>query len=156
MKKPFALSLLFLCILAALSGCRTKYVPVEVRTTDSIVVRDTLINIQLVPYRDSVSITPATPDSAASFLTNPYAYSWARWQDGRLHHSLGIWPHRKVLVSVPYFIDRWHYEEVPVVEEVPIPLTRWQRFKLEFGGIAFGVLIGLFVFYIIRRFFFIR
>jgi len=139
-------------------GCRTKYVPVPVETTDSIIIRDTILDVQLVPYRDSTTVTPnaATPDSAASFLYNPYAYSWARWFNGKLHHSLGIWPNRKTPITVPYFYYRTQRVEVPQIVEVEKELTRWQRIKLEVGGLAIGgciVLMTVFIIYIgiIRR-----
>ncbi len=130
--------------LLSLSGCRTKYVPVEVRTVDSMVVRDTLVRAQLVPYRDSVSVSPLSGSTAAvSYLFNPYAFSWARWDGTQLHHSLAIWPGKPFVIRIPHFIDRIRRIEVPQVKEVTIPLTRWQRFKMEFGGISFGVCIGL-------------
>ena len=135
---------LILLALLLLTGCRTKYVPVEVRTTDSLVVHDTLIRVTLVPYRDSVTVFPSVTDTTAvSFLSNPYAYTWARWDGVQLHHSLAIWPDKPIILRIPYFIDRIRRIEVPKVKEVPIPLTTWQRFKMEFGGISFGVCIGL-------------
>ena len=135
---------LILLALILLTGCRTKYVPVEVRTTDSLVVHDTLIRVTLVPYRDSVTVSPSVTDTTAvSFLSNPYAYTWARWDGFQLHHSLSIWPAKPIILRIPYFIDRIRRIEVPKVKEVPIPLTSWQRFKMEFGGISFGICIGL-------------
>lgn len=126
-------------------GCRTKYVPVPVETTDSFVIRDTLIDIQLVPYRDSVVVVPTQeqPDSVSSLLTNPYAWSWAQWYNGKLHHSLGIWPNKLTPIRVPYYYERIKRVEVPKVVEGEKELTRWQSFKMEFGGIAFGVCVGL-------------
>lgn len=133
------------CIL--FGGCRTKYIPVPIESTDSIIIRDTILDVQLVPYRDSTTVTPEadTPDSAASFLYNPYAYSWARWFNGKLHHSLGIWPNRKTPITLPYFYYRTQRVEVPQIVEVEKPLTRWQQFKLEVGGIAIGGCIVLFL-----------
>ena len=139
------------CILVAiialltLTGCRsTKYVPVEVTSTDSIVVHDTLIQTELVPYRDSVSVLPLLGDtSAASFLSNPYAFSWARWDGRSLQHSLSIWPGNVLTIRIPYYIDRVRRIEVPKVVEVEKKLTRWEQFKMDFGGISFGVCIGL-------------
>lgn len=131
-------------LLLSLSGCRSKYVPVPVRTTDSLVVHDTLVRVQLVPYRDSVSVSPLAGSAAAvSYLFNPYAFSWARWDGTQLHHSLSIWPGKPFVIRIPHFIDRIRRIEVPQVKEVPIQLTRWQRFKMEFGGISFGVCLGL-------------
>lgn len=125
--------------LLCLASCRqVRYVPVETVRMDSIVIRDTSVVVQLVPYRDSVAV----PDTT-SFLSNPYAYSRATWSGGMLHHVLGIWPHSTAVVKVPYFIDRYVRIKVPQIVEVEKPLTRWQRMKLELGGWAFGA-VGLF------------
>lgn len=123
-----------------LTDCsRVQYVPVETVRIDSISIRDTLIQQQLVPYRDSVTVA-----DTASFLTNPYAYSRAVWSGGRLHHVLGIWPQATVRVQVPYYIDRYVYRSEPQIVEVEKRLTRWQRIKLEAGGLAIGaVIIGM-------------
>ena len=132
-------------LLLMLIGCRSpKYIPVEYHTTDSIVIHDTLVDVQLIPYRDSVSVLPSVGDSTAhSFLGNLYAYSWARWDGRMLQHSLGIWPGAITTIRIPYYTDRVRRIEVPKVVEVEKPLTRWQKFKMEFGGISFGACIGL-------------
>lgn len=102
--------LLSLCLAIWLVGCKTKtvYIPVETKIIDSLVIRDTTIDIQLVPYRDSTSV-----HADSSYLSNPYAYSWARiGTDGLLHHSLVIWPQHPLPVKVQ-FIDRIQYIEIP-------------------------------------------
>jgi hypothetical protein len=101
-------------------------VPVAHERVDSISVHDTIMQVQLVPYKDSV----ATRDTS-SYLFNDYAYSWAMWSGGMLHHSLGIWPQKPIEIQVPHFIDRWHYEKVPEIVEVEKKLTRWERFKMD-------------------------
>ena len=143
--KAIITTIIAILLLMILTGCRSpKYIPVEYHTTDSIVIHDTLVDVQLIPYRDSVSVLPSVGDSTAhSFLGNLYAYSWARWDGRMLQHSLGIWPGAITTVRIPYFMDRIRRIEKPVVKEVPIPLNRWQKFKMEFGGISFGVCIGL-------------
>lgn len=128
---------IMMCITLMLFGCKsTHYIPVETVRTDSMVIRDTSIVVQLVPYRDSVSVADTT-----SFLSNPYAYSRAIWSGGMLHHVLGIWPRSTAMVKVPYFIDRYRYIREPQIVEVEKKLTRWQRIKLELGGWAFGGII---------------
>lgn len=102
--------LLSLCLALWLVGCKTKtvYIPVETKIIDSLVIRDTTIDIQLVPYRDSTSV-----HADSSYLSNPYAYSWARiGTDGLLHHSLTIWPELPLPAKVQ-FIDRIRHIEVP-------------------------------------------
>ena len=137
-----------LLLLLTLTGCRTKYVPVQVHTTDSVIVHDTLIHTELIPYRDSV-VVAGTP-TARSYLFNPYCFSWAMWDGTMLHHSLSVWPGKVLTIRVPYFIDRVRRIEVPVIQEVPIPLTRWQQFKLDVGGIAIGIAIAMLAIFIWR------
>ena len=142
------------CIVGIISclclGCsRRVYVPVEHLTFDSISVHDTLVQVQLVPYRDSV----ASRDTS-SYLSNEYGYSWAVWSGGMLHHSLVIWPQKPIEVKVPHFIDRWHYEKVPEIVEVEKPLTKWQTGFMTIGkismGIWAGVIIALMIYFIVR------
>ena len=136
-------------LIYALSGCgrSVQYVPVETVRIDSISVRDTTYLTQLVPYRDSVQVA-----DTVSYLSNEYAYSWARWQDGRLHHSLGIWPFATIRVQVPYYIDRYVYRSEPQIVEVEKKLSRWQKIKLEIGGLAIGALLALIVYLIVRKY----
>lgn len=125
----------FLILYLCSCSPRTVYLPVEHRVTDSISMHDTTVVERLVPYRDSVAVR-----DTASFLCNPYAYSYARWDGEFLHHSLGIWPMATVVVKVPYFIDRYRTEKVPVPYEVERKLTRWERLRLDYGGYALALL----------------
>lgn len=136
--RSFGLWLLFvLAVLSLLAGCRqVRYVPVETVLTDSTVIRDTVMDVRLVPYRDSVAV-----NDTSSFLSNPYAWSWAVWSGGVLHHSLVVWPGGSIRVKVPYFIDRIVRIREPQLVEVERELTRWQRLKLELGGWAFGIIL---------------
>lgn len=152
-----AILMMAIILALALFGCATKYVPVEVTTTDSIVIRDTLVQVELVPYKDSTISIPIYTEndtSAVSFLNNPYAYSWARWDGRQLHHSLAIWPGKLTPIRVPYYTERVRRVEVPKVVEVEKELTPWQQLKLEVGGLAIGgcgVLLILLAWYIVRN-----
>ena len=142
---PYALSVtawiifnvIIVAVIFSLAGCTRapRYIPVEKVRIDSVTVRDTVFQQQLIPYRDSVTVAPAGADTA-SYLSNPYAYSWARWKGGHLHHSLGIFPQTTVTVRVPYFIDRYIYRSEPQIVEVEKKLTRWQHIKMTAGGYA--------------------
>lgn len=127
-------------LLSAACSCRSvRYVPVETVVVDSTVVRDTIMDVRLVPYRDSVAVR-----DTSSFLSNPYAWSWAVWDGGVLHHSLVVWPGGSIQVKVPYFIDRYVRIREPQIVEVERELTRWQRFRMEVGGVAlFALLAGM-------------
>ncbi len=133
------IAVLIILLTSAIASCRgVRYVPVETVRVDSTVVHDTLLDVRLVPYRDSV----ATRDTA-SFLSNPYAYSRAEWTGGMLRHTLGIWPLATTQVKVPYFIDRYVTITKPQVVEVEKELSRWQQFKLDVGGAAIGCMIAV-------------
>lgn len=141
MKQLIVIFTLVLVVSAFCIGCRTKYIPVEIKITDSTVVHDTTFNERLIPYRDSISIK-----DTFSFLTNPYAYSWAVWDNGILHHSLGIWPGAVLVVRVPYYTERIKRIEVPVpypeekIIQVEKELNWWQRLRIWIGNI---VLLGI-------------
>lgn len=100
----FVLFLLF-------TSCKSKtvYVPVKETETQIYTVKDTVIDIQLVPYKDSI----ATKDTT-NYLENKYAYSWARWSNGILSHSLGIFD-IKLPIQIKY-VDREviRYKEIPI------------------------------------------
>lgn len=139
------ISVLVILLASAICSCRSvRYVPVETVRVDSTVVHDTLMDIQLVPYKDSI----ATRDTS-SFLSNPYAYSWAKWSGGTLYHSLGIFPFVTTQVKVPYFIERYITITKPEIVEVEKKLSKWQQFKLDVGGAAIFGLLGLIVFLVV-------
>lgn len=127
--------ILSLILLYFLTGCKAKtvYDPVHSTTTVTELLRDTIVDIRLQTFRDSVNI----PDTL-SRLENKYAYSTALWSSGRLSHSLGIKP-----VNIPVEIQ---YKEVirvdsvavpyPVVEEKTVYRLRWWQESLMWIGIA--------------------
>ena len=148
------ISVLIILLVSAICSCRSvRYVPVETVRVDSTVVHDTLMGIQLhdtlmgiqlVPYKDSI----ATRDTS-SFLSNPYAYSWAKWSGGTLYHSLGIFPFVTTQVKVPYFIERYITITKPEIVKVEKELSKWQQFKLDVGGAAIFGLLGLIAFLVV-------
>lgn len=143
-----------LLMIGILCSCtHIKYVPVDSTKVDSIYYTDTIITEKLVPYRDSV-IVEVQGDSASSYLFNPYAGSWAVYNGGKLFHSLWIFDKPlEIDFKLPHNIKVFT-RDVPI--EVEKSLTRWQKIKLELGGIAFGVLGVLGVLGIIRIFALIR
>lgn len=143
MKKIIYIIILIIS-LCLIHSCKSiQYVPVEKVKIDSVSIKDTIFEVKLIPYKDSVS----TKDST-SFLSNKYAYSWARYSNGVLQHSLGIWPFAVTTIKVPYFMERYIYIENPTVVEVEKELSRWQKLKIELGGYAIVFIISLIVFII--------
>lgn len=132
-------AVLIILLASAICSCRSvRYVPVETVRVDSTVIHDTLMDVRLVPHRDSI----ATADTT-SFLSNPYAYSRAEWTGGMLRHTLGIWPTATTQVKVPYFIDRYVTVTKPQIVEVEKELSKWQQFKLDVGGAAIGCMVAV-------------
>lgn len=128
----FVVFLLFL-----LTGCSTKrvveYVPVETKVTETVVVKDTIVQAQLVPYKETVY----TPDST-SHLENDYAYSDATVSNGILSHTLGIKP-MPVFVKAP-FIHIHHTDSVPYPVPGPTQYIEKELSIIEKGLMGVGLL----------------
>lgn len=107
--------ILLLLVSWLLIGCGTKkiieYVPIEKKVTKTVTLVDTVFQVQLVPFRDSVSVR-----DTVSHLENEYAWSNAEYSGGRLNHSLGMKPHNPVNVplKVPHIIIR---------DSIPYPVS---------------------------------
>lgn len=104
-------------------------------------------SILQVPVVLPLQTSERTSRDSASHLENDFAASDARiLPDGSLFHSL-VTKQEPVTVGVPATADtirEKEYVEVPVEMPVPYPverdLTRWERFKIDYGGAAVGIL----------------
>lgn len=135
MKIWCVISIIF--VLSGMFSCRSiKYVPVEIKTLETVEIHDTTIMEKLVPYKDSISTSDTT-----SFLSNPYGYSWAKYSGGILHHSLVIWPNAFLPVRVPQYMTITRTIEVPKIVKVEKKLSRWQQFKVEYCGYIIVILL---------------
>lgn len=142
LKVLWAVLLLFLLWLA-LAGCGTKrvveYVPLETVRTERVEVRDTVVEVQLVPYRDSVTVADST-----SRIENDYAVSHAAVRGGLLSHSLTVKP--GVKVGTPFrLLTYTRTDSVPYPVEVPGP-TEYIQHKpsvVEYILMALGVIFLL-------------
>ena len=117
--------ILLLLPLLFFACAKTVYVPVNYTHYVDRVVKDTVLDIHLVPYSDSITTT-----DTSSVLENKYARSSASW-DGKLHHSLlvksdpipirlqYIETHTIDTIQVPYKVD--------VIKEIPEKLNWYQR-----------------------------
>lgn len=143
MKQRIYIWIAIAILLLFVFSCQTKYVPVEIKTTETVEFHDTTVLERLIPFKDSVAIR-----DTSSFLSNLYAYSWAKWSNGILQHSLGIWPGSVLLIKVPRYMTVTKRIEVPKIVEVEKKLNRWQKTKVDLGGysIFFNVItIGLII-----------
>jgi hypothetical protein len=141
-----------LILILFLTGCKTKtvYVPVHSTTTVTELLHDTIVEMRLQVFRDSVSV----PDTV-SRLENKYAYSTALWTSGRLSHSLGIKP-VTIPVEIQYkeivrtdSIDRPY--PVPGPEKIVYRLRWWQEALAWLGALALA-----FIGFKIGKFFILR
>lgn len=116
------ISFFILCILylagVSLSGCRTKYVPVKTVRTDSVFLEK--IRKDSIFVRDSVYVR----EKGDTVYLYKYKYVY-----------------KDKLTTDTVYVERTDSVEVPV--PVERKLSRWERWKMEFGGMSFGVCIGL-------------
>ena len=115
----------------AICSCRSvKYVPVETVRTDSVYVNK--YHRDSVHVRDSVFLLV----KGDTVLRDRYKVIY-----------------RDKLVRDTAYVERVDSVQVPV--PVEIPLTGWQRFKLEIGGWAFGgvivIILSIVGYFIFRR-----
>ncbi len=143
MKKKVFIWIAIAIVFLLCFSCRTKYVPVELKTTETVEYHDTTIVKELVPYKDSVEVR-----DTSSFLSNSYAYSWAVWNNGTLHHSLGIWPGKVLIIKIPHYMTVTRRVEVPKIVEVEKKLSWWQQVKINLGSVSIllnVIVIGLII-----------
>jgi hypothetical protein len=151
--KEIAIDLLVIFLFCFLTSCKAKtvYVPVDRVHTETVTLKDTIVDIRLEHIHDSISV-----DDSLSYLSNRYAYSWAGIVSGKLNHSLGTWP-----ASIPVEVQ---YVEKIVIDSIPVPyevkvyeykeksLTWWQATKMFTGGLCFFAAAGVILFLLIKIF----
>lgn len=99
-------------------GCRTKYVPVGTSRIDSIYLNKV--------YRDSIYLKDSI---------------YIREKGDTVYVDKFKYLYKEVNKTDTFYVS--HTDTVTKVVEVEKELSRWQSFKMEFGGIAFGVCVGL-------------
>lgn len=114
-----------LLIIVCLCGCRTtKYVPVETVHTE---YKD---NIREIHTTDSVTDTRfvyVKGDTVIDYRDR------VKWKEKLVHDSVYI--ERTDSVHVPYPVER--------------ALTKWERTKMDLGGMAIGGLLGVVCFAVV-------
>lgn len=131
----------FMCLLVFFS-CRTKYVPVESKA-DSVVV-EKLVEVQLPPDSATIRALLECDENGKVVL------AWldiANSRNAQAHltiDSLGnLLAKMKTQPDTVYLPSK----EVTVTKEVKVPypvekeLTRWQQFRMDFGGWAMCIVI---------------
>ena len=139
-----------LCLTMAISCAKRIYVPVQTTTTITERLVDTVIKVNLQVYRDTVT----TPDTL-SYLSNPYAESYARLSGGMLHHSLNVNDTPIEVRTVVKSITRSDTIRVPYdvekIVHVEKELNTWQKTRMRAGEIAIGSVLLLIVFWIVKK-----
>jgi hypothetical protein len=131
-----------LMCLFILGSCRTKYVPVESKA-DSVVV-EKLVEVQLPPDSSTIRALLECDENGKVVL------SWLDIANSRnAQAQLTIDSLGNLLAKMRTQPDTVYLpsKKVTVTKEVKVPypvekeLTKWQQFRLDFGGWAIGIVI---------------
>lgn len=142
MKRIIVIIIAALCITGC---CRGLMPPASTDTRDSVRVeyRETIREVKVeVPVPVEVKVAVVRPDSTSVLYTS-LAKSTASLIDGWLHHSLENRQDNKPSVTIPVKdTEHLEYKYKEVIKNVPypveIPLTWWQKFRMNVGGWALG------------------
>lgn len=131
----------FMCLLVFFS-CRTKYVPVESKA-DSVVV-EKLVEVQLPPDSSTIRALLECDENGRVVL------AWLDIANSRnAQAQLTIDSLGNLLAKMRTQQDTVYLpsKEITVTKEVKVPypvekeLTKWQKFRIDFGGWAIGIVI---------------
>lgn len=151
-----------LAVAAGCGGCGVRRVPVRSQRADSVrVVREIEYRERL---RDTVVYVPVPVESRealrrdSSRLETSVAVSEARiGPDGLLRHTLTNKPARLPADVQVRDVERTERRDSAAVRElrvevpVSLPPSRWQRFWTASGRMAWGLLAGLLILFVIRK-----
>ena len=120
-----------------LLSCKTRQIPVfiEKEVIKETIVTDTIVEVKLEPqFKEQENTTDS------SFISTTIAYSTAKWSNGKMYHSLGIYPNSLFVNTIK--LTEYITQKIPVPYEVEVPvevekkLTLLQRLKIRIGEIA--------------------
>lgn len=112
---------LFICLLVLATGCTRKvYVPVESTVSRTDTIYSAKVRVDSVIMRDSVAVF----QKGDTVLITKYR---DRYRVKELTDTVYQSAIDSVKVSVPYPVER--------------ELSRWERTKMDFGGMAIGALV---------------
>ena len=126
-----------IAIVLLFTGCKTKQIPVfiEKEVIKETIVTDTIVEVKIEPQ-----FKEQETETDSSFISNAIAYSTAKWSNGKMYHSLGIYPNSLFVNTIK--ITETITKKVPVPYKVEVPvevekkLTLLQRLKMRIGEIA--------------------
>lgn len=112
---------LFICLLVLATGCSRKvYVPVESAVSRTDTIYSAKVRVDSVIMRDSVAVF----QKGDTVMITKYR---DRYRVKELTDTVYQSAIDSVKVSVPYPVER--------------ELSRWERTKMDFGGMAIGALV---------------
>lgn len=112
---------LFICLLVLASGCSRKvYVPVESAVSRTDTIYSAKVRVDSVIMRDSVAVFQKGDTVTITKYRDRYRVK--ELTDTVYQSAID-----SVKVSVPYPVER--------------ELSRWERTKMDFGGMAIGALV---------------
>lgn len=112
---------LFICLLVLATGCARKvYVPVESTVSRTDTIYSAKVRVDSVIMRDSVAVF----QKGDTVLITKYR---DRYRVKELTDTVYQSAIDSVKISVPYPVER--------------ELSRWERTKMDFGGMAIGALV---------------
>lgn len=112
---------LFICLLVLATGCARKvYVPVESTLSRTDTIYSAKVRVDSVIMRDSVAVF----QKGDTVLITKYR---DRYRVKELTDTVYQSAIDSVKISVPYPVER--------------ELSRWERTKMDFGGMAIGALV---------------
>lgn len=112
---------LFICLLVLATGCSRKvYVPVESTFSRTDTIYSAKVRVDSVIMRDSVAVF----QKGDTVLITKYR---DRYRVKELTDTVYQSAIDSVKISVPYPVER--------------ELSRWERTKMDFGGMAIGALV---------------
>lgn len=106
-------AIVLLLLACVMCGCKTQYVPVESVRTE---------------YKDRVNkeyVIDSVTDTRFVYIKGDTVIDWrdrVKWKEREVHDSIYI--NRTDTIRVPYPVEK--------------KLTKWEKAKMDFGGIAFG------------------
>lgn len=112
---------LFICLLVLASGCSRKvYVPVESTVSRTDTIYSAKVRVDSVIMRDSVAVFQKGDTVTITKYRDRYRVK--ELTDTVYQSAID-----SVKISVPYPVER--------------ELSRWERTKMDFGGMAIGALV---------------
>jgi hypothetical protein len=108
-----------------------------------------------VPIPVEVKVAVIRPDTT-SILSTSLAESTASLKDGWLHHTLENKARGPIVADISVKeVEKIVYRDREVVKETPypveVPLTKWQKIRMDFGGWTMGAFVLSIVFLLVKK-----